>query len=135
MSDDHAPHASSSPLPPVPPPTTGFGPGGFAAAPAPTPTSAAISLALGIASVLCLGFLAGIPAMVLARRATREIDDARGALGGRGVATAGFVTGLVGSILGVLVVVGLVGVVALGNGLQDRLEREACTSYGSTADC
>jgi hypothetical protein len=60
---------------------------------------ATTALVLGIMSLLCLGFLSGVPAMIVARRATRAIDSSRGQLGGRGSATAGFVTGLIGTVV------------------------------------
>ncbi|MCK9247896.1 MAG: hypothetical protein M0P31_02825 [Solirubrobacteraceae bacterium] len=64
---------------------------------------AAGSLLLAMAWLLGLGSVA---AMVLARRALREIDAADGRQTGRGVAAAGWLLGLLGAILG-LVVIGI----------------------------
>ena len=58
---------------------------------------ATTSLVLGILSIVLCGAFTGIPAMLVARRARREIDGSRGRLAGRGLATAGFWTGLVGT--------------------------------------
>jgi hypothetical protein len=62
---------------------------------------------LGILSLILCGLFTGIPAMITARRATRDIDESGGRLGGRGIAQAGFVTGLIGTLLttvGILIV-------------------------------
>src|SRR5262245_25951062 len=56
--------------------------------------SATTAFVLGILSLLFCGIFTGIPAIVLGRRARREIDASGGQLGGRGTATAGLVTGL-----------------------------------------
>ena len=69
----------------------------------PTPGSATAALVLGILSiVMCLGLFTGIPAMVVGRNAKREIEASGGRLGGEGVANAGFITGLIGTLLSVL---------------------------------
>jgi hypothetical protein len=69
------------------------------------------SLALGILSVTCFGLLAGIPAIVLGALARRDIERSQGMFGGRGLATGGIVTGLVGTgislVLSVFLVAGL----------------------------
>lgn len=64
------------------------------------------ALVLGIVSVVVcgIGILAGIPALVMGRKAVREIDASNGQLEGRSLATAGWITGLVGTILSVLVI-------------------------------
>ncbi|MGA8846084.1 MAG: DUF4190 domain-containing protein [Nocardioides sp.] len=67
-------------------------------------SKATTSLVLGILSMLCLGFFAGIPAILVARSAMREIDDSHGAIGGRPIATAGLVTGTIGTVLSALLV-------------------------------
>jgi len=64
-----------------------------------TPGSAIAALVCGILAVLGCMFFTGIPAMVLGRRAKREIEQSGGALTGEGLATAGFVTGLIGTLL------------------------------------
>ncbi len=63
---------------------------------------------LGILSILCLGLLAGIPAIILGNIAKREIDQGQGQ--GRGMAQAGLICGIIGTVLGslwiILVIVG-----------------------------
>lgn len=69
-----------------------------------------VGIALGFVGV-GLGFLLSPVAMVLGWRSKRRIDASHGQLGGRGNAQAGFILGLIGTILlllGVLLVVGLV---------------------------
>ncbi|MDN4172716.1 DUF4190 domain-containing protein [Nocardioides sp. SOB77] len=106
-------------LPPQPPPPP---PGGWAPPPppAPTPGQATTALVLGVLSLTCFGFLTGVPAMILGKSAEREIAASGGRLGGAGVATAGFVTGLVGTILSALALVVLVGMVVVFGVAVDR---------------
>lgn len=68
----------------------------------PTPGSATTALVLGILSLVMCGFFTGIPAMIVGRNAKREIEASGGRLGGEGVANAGFITGLIGTLLSVL---------------------------------
>lgn len=63
------------------------------------------SLALGLASVLGCGLITGIPAMTLGHAARRDVRLAGGARRGRGLAGAGFLLGLVGTVLSVVLVV------------------------------
>ena len=79
-----------------------------------TPGSAIAALVCGILAVLGCMFFTGIPAMVLGRRAKREIEQSGGALTGEGLATAGFVTGLIGTIWSVLGAILLIVVIAVG---------------------
>jgi thiol-disulfide isomerase/thioredoxin len=72
----------------------------------PTDTKATISLILGIFSMVCMGFVAGVPAIVLGVLARRDSERSGGMVGGSGVALAGIITGAVGSFIG-LVWVGL----------------------------
>ena len=76
---------------------------------------ATTGLALGIVSVVCsvmalvtcfsiVGALAGPFAVVLGARARKEMEQSPGRYTNPGVATAAFVTGLVGSVLGIAVV-------------------------------
>jgi prepilin-type processing-associated H-X9-DG protein len=63
-----------------------------------TSGKATASLVLGVLS-FCLWILAGIPAIVLGILGLRDIERSRGALKGRGIATAGIVMGGVSSML------------------------------------
>jgi Domain of unknown function (DUF4190) len=55
----------------------------------------------------CLGFLAGIPAIVIGAMSRKEIDRSQGALTGRGIAAGGIVTGLFGTGISLIVLVTL----------------------------
>lgn len=58
------------------------------------------SLVLGILGLICCGFFAGIPAIILGNMAKNEIDAGKGT--GRGMAQAGFILGIIAVALGVL---------------------------------
>jgi hypothetical protein len=82
--------------PPPPPPGyggSGYGGPGYGA---PQTNKKSIwALVLGIVGLLCCGLFAGIPALILGRQAQKEIDASAGAQTGRGMATAGFVLGII----------------------------------------
>ena len=52
-------------------------------------------------------------ALVIGRRAVKEIDASGGRLGGRGMALAGFILGVIGTVILGLALVGLLVVVIL----------------------
>ena len=89
-----------------PPPGGGYGPPppgggyGYGAVPRGTNRKAIWSLVLGILGLVCCGFFAGIPAIILGRMAQREIEQT--GQQGRGLATAGFILGIVSCVFGVL---------------------------------
>ena len=87
---------------------------------------AVTSLVLGIASLVLCGLLLGIPAMIVARQAKREIRESGGQLQGEGMATAGFWTGLVATALSLLVVA-----VFLFGGVVSGSFQQTCTRVGS----
>ena len=60
------------------------------------------SLGLGLASVLGCGLITGIPAMTLGRAARRDVRLTGGARRGRGLASTGFVLGLIGTVLSIV---------------------------------
>ena len=61
---------------------------------------------MGILSIVaCLGPITGIPAMIVGRRAARDIDASNGELEGRGLATGGLVTGVIGTLIWGLIAV------------------------------
>lgn len=96
---------SYPPPPPPPDASGGYGYGGYAA---PRTNQKAIwSLVTGILSLVCCGLLAGVPALILGNMAKKEIDGSGGAQTGRGMAQAGFVLGLIATVLSVLYIVGL----------------------------
>lgn len=111
-------------------------PGGVAAA-RPNADGAVVSLVLGIVSIVggC-AFVTGIPAMVLGRRAIRAVDESGGQLDGRGIAQAGFWTGLVGTVLGTLAVVAVVAVVIVSATVVESVDcTTTTTESGSTFQC
>ncbi len=66
------------------------------------------ALILGIVSIpgVCcygvVGVAAGVVAVILGRMSLRKIKESGGMIGGRGLAQAGWICGLVGAILGAL---------------------------------
>jgi putative exporter of polyketide antibiotics len=58
------------------------------------------SLVLGIVGLVCCGFIAGIPAIILGNMAKKEI--ATSGQGGGGMATAGLVLGIIACVWGVI---------------------------------
>ena len=68
------------------------------AQPQPTNTNAIVSLVLGIIGIIfCGGILAPI-AWYLGAQAENQIDASGGAEGGRGIATAGKILGIIGTV-------------------------------------
>lgn len=75
---------------------------------------AVASLILGICGiVLCLGPLAGIPAVVCGHMALSRIRKSAGAMSGQGLAIAGLVTGYFSFVM--IVVIGLLAAIAVPN--------------------
>jgi hypothetical protein len=60
---------------------------------------------LGILGLLCCGFFTGIPAVILGKQAQNEIDASGGMQQGRGMATAGFILGIIAIIWGLLSII------------------------------
>ena len=71
---------------------------------------AVLAMVLGIVGLVlsgvCLGGLVGIAGIVLGRKARREIDAEPGRYTGRGMATAGLVTGIISLAFSALIVIG-----------------------------
>jgi hypothetical protein len=57
---------------------------------------------LGILSIFCFGFLAGIPAVILGHMSRRDIQRSMGRLSGDGVAMGGLITGYIGTFFTLL---------------------------------
>jgi hypothetical protein len=100
---------------------------------APTPSRATVSLVLGILSLVLCGLFTGIPAIVMGRRATREIDASGGTLGGRGIAQGGFITGIIGTVLTTIPLLIVVFVFALGGIVSSQFEK-SCDTLTATPD-
>jgi hypothetical protein len=93
-----APYPSGYPAPPSGYP--GYPPAGY---PTPDHPRAATAMILGILGLVCCG-LASPFAVWTGRKAIRDIDASGGLIGGRGQAQAGFVLGIIGTALWVLLV-------------------------------
>ncbi|MGI8701588.1 MAG: DUF4190 domain-containing protein [Nocardioidaceae bacterium] len=97
--------------PPPPPPSYPYqgpgGPAGWSGGPAPDQRQATTALVLGILGIVVCSILAPF-ALVIGRNSLREIDASGGRLGGRGKAQAGYICGIIGTVL---LAVGLVVVV------------------------
>ena len=90
----------------APPPPPGYGGyGGGYAGPPKSSSKAVWALVLGILGLVCCGFFTGIPAIILGKQAQNEIDSSAGAQSGRGMATAGFVLGIIACVWGVLSII------------------------------
>jgi hypothetical protein len=106
MSYDNAP-------PPPPPPGYGAPPPGYGgAAPEGTNKKAIWSLVTGILGLFCCPVILSVAAIILSRQAKSEIAGRGGS--GDGLATAGFVLGIIGLALGVIQLI----LIATGNGFD-----------------
>ncbi len=88
--------------------------------PTSTSSKALVSLILGILSLVCFGFLAGIPAIILGRMELKAIDQGLSPESNRNMAKIGYILGLIGTILTCLaslayVVIIVIAVVSSGN--------------------
>ncbi|MEQ1860047.1 MAG: DUF4190 domain-containing protein [Chthoniobacteraceae bacterium] len=92
-----------NPVPPPPPPP-GMPP--LPGAPARTDGLAVTALVLGIASISCLGCVAGVPAIVCGHMACSRIAESRSGVEGRGMAIAGLVMGYVSILLTIVAAIG-----------------------------
>jgi len=72
--------------------------GAYGVAAPPNDSQATLSLVLGIVGLLCCGLLAPV-ALFLGNSSRNRIQASGGALGGYGLATAGFVLGIIGTII------------------------------------
>lgn len=71
------------------------------------------AMILGILGLVCCGLLA-IPAYIIGNNAVKEIDASGGQYGGRGMANAGKICGLIGIVLMVLGIIFYVILFAVG---------------------
>jgi hypothetical protein len=80
------------------------------------------ALILGIVGMVLCGVFAGIPAIVLGHQARKEIASGRGTQEGRGMATAGFVLGIISTVASVLYIAFMITFFAtdgFGEGLEN----------------
>ena len=94
--------------PPPPPPAYGAPPPG-GAAPTGNNSKALWSMILGILGLVCCGIFTGIPAILLALSARKEIE--RTGQSGGGMATAGLILGVLSVIWGIVTII----LIATGN--------------------
>lgn len=74
-----------------------------------TEAKAIVSLLLGLSSLMCLGAVTGLPAVILGALARKDIDRSSGTLTGRGIAAGGIVSGLFGTGLGFVMLLFVLG--------------------------
>lgn len=79
--------------------------GGGAPVPQGEHSKSTLILVLGILSIVCCGLFTGIPAIIMGRQAQQEIESSGGALGGAGKVKAGFICGIIGTVLSVIGIV------------------------------
>lgn len=89
---------------------------------------AVVSIVLGVLSLTCLGFVAGVPAIVIGSLARRDIDRSRGRLVGSKLAAGGILAGLFGT--GAWLVLGLW---LLGGALEDMRQASIDQRESATA--
>ena len=104
----------------------------------PTHGSSTTALILGILGLVLCPLALSIPALVIGRRAVKEIDASHGQLGGRGNAQAGYILGIIGTIWGAITLLFVIGVFALGGLLSNTFD-DSCTTIdegsGFTTQC
>jgi len=85
------------------------------------------SLVLGILSMICLGFLAGIPAIICGAIALGNIKKSAGTSGGRGLAIGGLVTGGIGTVITTIGILAALLLPATAKA-RENARRSCCTS-------
>lgn len=89
---------------PSPPPPAGAGASGRAVA----------ALILGILSLVCMGFLAGVPAIILGSMELKAIRRGEAPAAGEGVAKVGYILGIIGTVLTCLATLAAIALMVLG---------------------
>ncbi|MBT3181082.1 MAG: DUF4190 domain-containing protein [Deltaproteobacteria bacterium] len=96
------------------------------------PTSQASSkamaaLILGILALVCMGFLTGIPAIIIGKMELKDIKEGKSPKEGEGIAKVGFILGIVGTVLTCLVMLLGFALFFLGisAGMMDGLQEAA----------
>lgn len=75
---------------------------------------AVASLILGILSLICMGFLTGIPAIILGSMELKAIKRGEATQAGEGIAKVGYILGIIGTVLTCLAVLASIAFMALG---------------------
>jgi hypothetical protein len=90
----------------------------------PATSKATLALVLGIVGLTVCPGAASIPAWIIGHEAVKEIDSSNGQLGGRSMAMAGKITGIVGTALAAL------GILAVG-----AIFLFSAVLFSSVSDC
>ncbi len=80
----------------------------------PSGTKAVISLILGVLSVLCMGFMTGIPAIIVGQMELKDIRANKSPASGESIAKIGYILGIVGTVLSCLAMLAFSAMIALG---------------------
>ena len=116
-------------------PQQGYGGGPSPYGPAPkTSGKATTSLVLGVVSMICAGFLTGIPAIVLGLGARKDIRNSQGRTGGDGLALGGIITGIIGTIIGLAVVAIVIAAIAFGRSVDGSFDDVVCDQLAQDED-
>ena len=101
-----------------PSPAYGMGQDPYAP-PAKTSGKATTSLVLGVVSMVCFGFLTGIPAIIVGIRARKEIRLSQGRTSGDGLALGGIITGIIGSLIGLALLALAISLIAISTSIDN----------------
>lgn len=77
------------------------------------------SLILGILSLVCMGFLAGIPAIILGSMELKAIKRGESPRAGETLAKVGYILGIVSVVLTCLAMAAIAALIALGISLEN----------------
>ncbi len=92
----------------MPPPPPGSYGGGAAAAAVPNDSQAMLSLILGICSIVLCCWILGPVAFFLGQSSLNRINASNGQLGGAGLAQAGRILGIIGTVILALAILGVI---------------------------
>ena len=96
----------------------------------PTPSAggkAIAALILGVLSLVCMGFLTGVPAIIIGRMELTDIKNGKSPKQGESIAKIGFVLGIIGTALTCLIFLGGV-VIAIVSAMASNVNSIANTS-------
>lgn len=88
------------------------------------------SLVLGILSLLCFGFFAGIPAVICGHVARSKVRQSQGTLTGDGMALAGLILGYIGLVI---TTIGIFAAIAVPNYIAYK-DKAFCSRVESAAN-
>ena len=72
------------------------------------------ALILGILSVLCMGFMTGIPAIIIGSMELKDIRAGKSPASGENIAKIGYILGIVGTVLSCLAMLAFAAITAMG---------------------